>query len=137
MDVSSVNQKLSPQTVASGGVDQSSARQLNRVPQVNAEEARHELSKVSDDIYQTKKTVGADLESIQKDFETTVSKLNGMLQGAGRNLTIGIDTALNGPVVTVKNTDTGEVVRQIPNETVVQLAHSIEAFKGWLHDTKV
>lgn len=137
MDVSSLSQKLSPQTVVSGGVDQTNARQPNRLPVGGADEAKHELNKVSEDIYQTKKTVGSDLESIQKEFESTVSKLNGMLQGAGRNLTIGIDGALNGPVVTVKNTETGEVVRQIPNETVVQLAHSIEAFKGWLHDVKV
>jgi flagellar protein FlaG len=37
-------------------------------------------------------------------------------------------------VVLVKNADTGEVVRQIPNEVVVRIAHSIEAFKGLLHN---
>jgi uncharacterized FlaG/YvyC family protein len=37
-------------------------------------------------------------------------------------------------VVYVKNAETGEVVRQIPNEVVVRLAHSIESFKGILHN---
>jgi len=60
-----------------------------------------------------------------------------MLKDSGRNLNIGIDKALGGPVITVRNATSGEVVRQIPNEVVVQMAHSIEAFKGWLHDGKV
>jgi len=41
------------------------------------------------------------------------------------------------PIVVVKNSQTGEVVRQIPNEVVVQVAHSIEAFKGMLHNAVV
>ena len=56
---------------------------------------------------------------------------------SGRNPSIDVDHALNAPVVTVRNSESGEVIRQIPNETVVQIAHSIEAFKGWLHDVKV
>jgi uncharacterized FlaG/YvyC family protein len=58
-----------------------------------------------------------------------------MMKDSGRNLNIGVDKALGGPVVTVRNSESGEVVRQIPNEVVVQMAHSIEAFKGWLHDS--
>jgi uncharacterized FlaG/YvyC family protein len=34
----------------------------------------------------------------------------------------------------VSNSITGEVVRQIPNEVVLRIAHSIEEFKGVLHD---
>jgi flagellar protein FlaG len=44
-----------------------------------------------------------------------------------------MDEALGRPVVTVKNTQSGEVIRQIPNEVVVKIAHNIEAFKGLLH----
>jgi uncharacterized FlaG/YvyC family protein len=44
---------------------------------------------------------------------------------------------LNTPVVTVRNTATGEVVRQIPTETVVRLAHSIDDMKGILLNAKV
>jgi flagellar protein FlaG len=45
-----------------------------------------------------------------------------------------MDEALGRPVVTVRNTESGEVVRQIPNEVVVKVAHNIEAFKGLLHN---
>jgi flagellar protein FlaG len=41
---------------------------------------------------------------------------------------------VGAPVVTVKNADTGEVVRQLPNEVVVRIAHNIEEFKGLLHN---
>jgi uncharacterized FlaG/YvyC family protein len=40
-------------------------------------------------------------------------------------------------VVTVHNTETGEVVRQIPSEVVIRVAQGIESFKGMLHNKKV
>lgn len=83
-----------------------------------------------------KAEVSADLQSLQKSIEASVDRLNAMMKDSGRNLNIGIDKALGGPVVTVRNAESGEVVRQIPNEVVVKMAHSIEAFKGWLHDDK-
>jgi uncharacterized FlaG/YvyC family protein len=48
-----------------------------------------------------------------------------------------VDKSLNTPVVTVRNTHTGEVVRQIPTEVVVQLAHSIDDMKGLLLNATV
>jgi flagellar protein FlaG len=56
------------------------------------------------------------------------------MRDGGRNLNFHIDDKVGGPVVLVKNAETGEVVRQIPNEVVVRIAHSIEAFKGLLHN---
>jgi uncharacterized FlaG/YvyC family protein len=38
------------------------------------------------------------------------------------------------PVILVKNQDSGEVIRQIPNEVVIKVAHSIEDLKGILHN---
>jgi flagellar protein FlaG len=47
-----------------------------------------------------------------------------------------MDEAVGGPVVTVRSADTGEVVRQIPNEVVVRVAHSIEKMKGLMFNSK-
>jgi uncharacterized FlaG/YvyC family protein len=44
---------------------------------------------------------------------------------------------LKRPVVTVRNTTTGEVVRQIPTKVMVQLAHSIDDMKGVLLNATV
>lgn len=81
-----------------------------------------------------KAEVGSDLQKLHESIQASVERLNAMMKDSGRDLNIGIDKALGGPVVTVRNAESGEVVRQIPNEVVVKMAHSIEAFKGWLHD---
>jgi len=95
-----------------------------------------QISEVAKQGFAKKAEVGSDLQSLQKSIEASVDRLNAMMKDSGRNLNIGIDAALGGPVVTVRNAESGEVIRQIPNEVVVKMAHSIEAFKGWLHDDK-
>jgi len=37
-------------------------------------------------------------------------------------------------VIKVTNSTTGEVIRQIPDETVLRIAHTMEALKGMLYD---
>ncbi len=93
-----------------------------------------QISQVAKQNFAVKAEVGADLQNLHKSIEASVERLNAMMKDSGRNLNIGVDKALGGPVVTVRNAESGEVVRQIPNEVVVKMAHSIEAFKGWLHD---
>jgi uncharacterized FlaG/YvyC family protein len=48
-----------------------------------------------------------------------------------------VDPSLDRPVVTVTNRETGEVIRQIPNEVVIRMAHSIDDNKGNLLNAKV
>ncbi len=95
-----------------------------------------QIGQVAKQNFAVKAEVGADLQNLHKSIEASVERLNAMMKDSGRNLNIGIDKALGGPVVTVRNAESGEVVRQIPNEVVVKMAHSIEAFKGWLHDDR-
>ena len=116
-------------------------RAAARAPAANvptdAASAKLEINKAATQAFQVKSQVSSDMERLQQNFEASVNQLNNMLKGSGRNLSINMDHALNTPIVTVRNSESGEVIRQIPNETVVQIAHSIEAFKGWLHDVKV
>jgi flagellar protein FlaG len=95
-----------------------------------------QISQVAKHNFAVKAEVGSELENLHQAIEASVDRLNAMMKDSGRNLNIGIDRVLGGPVVTVRNLESGEVVRQIPNEVVVKMAHSIEAFKGWLHDGK-
>ena len=78
--------------------------------------------------------IKVDIEKMRTDLKASIEKLNESLRDGGRNLNFHMDEKVGGLVVLVKNSDTGEVVRQIPNETVVRMAHSIEAFKGVLHN---
>jgi len=77
------------------------------------------------------------LTPIPKNLEVAIDHLNKMMGDANRGLCFSMDHQLGLPIVVVKNSQTGEVVRQIPNEVVVQVAHSIEAFKGMLHNAVV
>jgi flagellar protein FlaG len=78
--------------------------------------------------------VKVDVEKMRANLQESLDKMNAALRDGGRNLNFLMDEKAGGLVVLVKNADTGEVVRQIPNETVVRMAHSIEAFKGILHN---
>ena len=75
-----------------------------------------------------------DAEHARKNLEEALQKLNDMMKDSGRTLSFSMDVKLGRPIVFVKNMANGEVVRQIPNEVVVRVAHGIEDFKGMLHN---
>ena len=81
-----------------------------------------------------KAEIKIDLERESQDLRTAIGKLNEMMQANARSVSFAMDEKLGRPIVYIKNATTGEIVRQIPNEVIVQLAHSIEDFKGLLHD---
>lgn len=78
--------------------------------------------------------IKVDLEKLKAGLQESLQKLNETMRDGGRNLSFHMDEQLGGLVVQVKNADTGEVVRQIPNEMVVRMAHNFDAFKGVLHN---
>ena len=53
------------------------------------------------------------------------------------NLAFSVDKEADKVVVKVKNLETGDVVRQIPNETALRIAHNIEDMRGLLQDQKI
>jgi flagellar protein FlaG len=75
-----------------------------------------------------------DAEKSKKNLEEAIQKLNDMLKDSGRTLSFSMDVKLGRPIVFVKNMSNGEVIRQIPSEVVVNVAHGIEDFKGMLHN---
>lgn len=83
-----------------------------------------------------KSQIQFDAEKSQKNLEDAIQKLNDMLKGSGRTLSFSMDVKLGHPIVFVKNMANGDVIRQIPNEVVVRIAHGIEDFKGILHNAK-
>ena len=71
-----------------------------------------------------------DPNEARHSVEEAVSILNRQLKQTNRGLGFRMDEVLNTPVVTVVSESTGEVVRQIPNEVVIRIAHNIERMKG-------
>jgi flagellar protein FlaG len=81
--------------------------------------------------------VKLDTETMRKNLEEAIARINEMVRDGGRGLNFSLDEKLGRPIVTVKNLESGEVVRQIPTEVVVRVAHSIEDLKGMLHNEAV
>jgi flagellar protein FlaG len=75
-----------------------------------------------------------DPQEMRANLEAAIEKLNEQVERNGRGLNFTIDEKLNRPVITVRSTATGEVVRTIPNEVVLKVAHNIEEIKGLLMD---
>lgn len=74
----------------------------------------------------------------RKNLHEAVSLLNEQVASHKNGLGFSINDSIDVPVVTVKNTVTGEVVRQIPNEVVIRVAQNIDTVqKGLLHNSKV
>jgi flagellar protein FlaG len=81
--------------------------------------------------------INVDTEGDKKRLDQAIARMNERMQDGGRGLAFKVDPSLNRPVVTVTNQETGEVIRQIPNEVIVQMARSIDENKGNLLNAKV
>ena len=78
-----------------------------------------------------------DPDEMRANLEAAIEKLNEQVERNGRGLNFAIDEKLNRPIITVRSTATGEIVRTIPNEVVIKVAHNIEDIKGLLMDHKL
>ena len=72
----------------------------------------------------------------RQNLKEAISLLNQQMAATNRDLGFRMDDVLNTPVVTVRSDQTGEVIRQIPTEVVVRVAHNIEKMKGLFFNGK-
>lgn len=80
------------------------------------------------------KRAQAEAAEMQRNVKEAIERLNEQMRKTGRNLNFAMDQQIDRMVITVKNSETGEVIRQIPDEAIVKAAHQIEALKGLLHN---
>ena len=83
-----------------------------------------------------KSDVQLDPKEMQRNLQEAIDRLNEQMKNNGRQLNFSVDKTIDRTVVQVKNAETGEVIRQIPDETLLRVAHSIEQVKGMLLDEK-
>jgi flagellar protein FlaG len=76
--------------------------------------------------------LGFDPKEMRENIQEAIGRLNQQLKATGRDLTFQMDQELNRPIIIVRNIETGEVVRQIPSEEIIRMAHSLEEGKGLL-----
>ena len=83
-----------------------------------------------------KAEIKVNVEQKQENLDQAIRLLNDNMRDGGRNLAFAMDETLGRPVIVVKKEDTGEIIRQIPNEVVIKVAHNLEKLKGLLFNTR-
>jgi len=78
-----------------------------------------------------------DVGQQEKQVKEAISKLNELAKASNQRLGFSMDPHINGPVITVHNTQTGELVRTIPSEEVLRVAKSIDSLKGVIFSEKM
>ena len=84
-----------------------------------------------------KADVMLDVKQQEKLVKEAISKLNELAKSGNQQLGFSMDPHINGPVITVHNTHTGELVRTIPSEEVLRVAKSIDSLKGVIFSEKM
>ncbi|RBW47425.1 hypothetical protein DS885_03235 [Psychromonas sp. B3M02] len=72
-----------------------------------------------------------------EEIAQTVQEMNEFLHDMKRNLSFSVDDELGKSVIIVKDSDSDEVIRQIPSEELVVLRKKMDDVAGILFDTKV
>jgi flagellar protein FlaG len=73
----------------------------------------------------------------QKALKEALAQVNKQMADNKQSLGFSHDDSIHGPVIVVTNSQTGEVVRKIPTEEVIRVAHNIDALKGVLFSSKI
>jgi len=73
----------------------------------------------------------------KEEITQTVQEMNDFLHDMKRNLSFSVDDDLGKSVITVRDSDSDEVIRQIPSEELVVLRKKMDDVAGILFDTKV
>ena len=86
---------------------------------------------------QKQEVSAADQEAVKERLESSVSQLKDLVQSVQRDLQFSIDDFSGRTVITVLDSKTEEIIRQIPSEEVLALAKSIDSMKGVLFSAEV
>ena len=96
-------------------------------PEVSIAEVAAEVEKGKDKSLST-------LASISESMDEAVDVLNDALRRKHTSAQIRRDEQLNRFLITIKDKESGEVVREIPAEALLKFARNLEELKGILFD---
>jgi len=77
-----------------------------------------------------------DANKLRSSMQEVLNMLNEQVSSGKQGLGFSFDQVSQRTVVTVRNTHSGEVVRQIPSEDFMTLSHKIADMKGLLYNNK-
>ena len=76
------------------------------------------------------------LEMIRDRLKEISESLNAEMEIRSRDLQFSVDELTNRFLVTVLDKDSGKIVKQIPSDAILKVAHNLEALKGILFDDR-
>lgn len=79
----------------------------------------------------------ADPQRMRQELTEAVDKLNQQMSRNNYNLAFSMDDSTNQVVIQVRNKNTGDLVRQIPNEAALRMANHFEDLRGFLQDERI
>jgi len=83
-----------------------------------------------------KSNIQYDRSALEKSLKDAIRLLNDQMSSQSQGLAFSYDDSTNTPVVTVRNLESGQVVRQIPSTDLIRLAHRLDELKGILYNAK-
>ena len=99
--------------------------------------ASEQVVRVSDSLASQKTRASEEIQAVQEKLDEIVSHLNVKMEVRDKSLNFSVDEVSNRVMVTVTDKVSGEVVRQVPSEAILKVAHNIEALKGVLFDRNI
>ena len=128
MDVSSTPVVKPSPTLPNPTVTQkvSTEVEVNKVAEATA--------RVAADISDQKSRSSQEIKDVQARLEDTIRSLNIKMEVKSSHLNFSVDEISDRVMVTVTNKNTGEVVRQVPADAILKVAHNMEALKGVIFD---
>jgi len=81
--------------------------------------------------------INFDPEKQHESLAQAISLLNKQMTDSNQGLGFSVDKSVPVPIVTVRNISTGEIIRQLPSEAAVKMAHHLDSLKGFLHSAQV
>lgn len=120
--------------IANSNVGQNFAQSLSEGPSVVAQERQNEAAKGKAGIAEDPKStqaLNADADNSKREgqdreIELAAQEVEAFLQVQNRNLAFSVDESTQRSVVTVKDSESGDVIRQIPSDEVLRLADRIK-----------
>lgn len=114
--------------VQSPQVQQSEVSNSNEVSSQSVPLTTENLRNVSQNLSQVLQTTSDINNNVEDDSQLgdAISRVESFLQGQNRNLSFSIDENTKRSVVTVLDSDSGDVIRQIPSEEILMLAERIQ-----------
>lgn len=135
---------MSELNIATSAVGYTGIKQENSVDSLvkaSIDPSQTEVAQAVNAVQTDKELKGMPLEKEQpltdKEVNDTVDELNSFLQDMKRNLSFSVDDTSGQSVILVKDSESEEVIRQIPSEELVVLRKKMDDLTGLLFDTKV